>query len=196
VKRLDEIPLFPLNTVLFPGGLLPLRIFEARYLDMISDCMRRQCGFGICAIQSGGEVGKAASCHPVGTLAVVTDFDRGEDDLLQVTVRGERRFRIESSWVEQDQLQRARVRWLEEQDAPLAAERQPLVEFLARLLRQANAPFSMMTTHFDSAGWVAGRLAELLPFAISDKQRLLETDEAAERLEILYHELLAEELTR
>ncbi len=196
MKRLDEIPLFPLNTVLFPGGLLPLRIFEARYLDMISDCMRRQCGFGICAIHSGDEVGKAARCHPVGTLAVITDFDRGEDDLLQVTVRGERRFRIEASWVEQNQLQRARVRWLAEQDAPLAAERQPLVDFLARLLRQANAPFSTMTTHFDSAGWVAGRLAELLPFAITDKQRLLETDEAATRLEILYHELLAEELTR
>ncbi len=192
----DEILLFPLNTVLFPGGLLPLRIFEARYLDMISECMRQQSGFGICAIQSGDEVGKAAQCYPVGTLAMVADFDRGEDDLLRVTVRGERRFRIDESWIERNQLQRARVSWLEEQDAPVPVERQPVVEFLNRLLRQADAPFSSMKPNFDSAGWVAGRLAELLPFAISDKQRLLETDQAAERLEILYNELLAEEVTR
>ncbi|VAW78674.1 Uncharacterized protein, similar to the N-terminal domain of Lon protease [hydrothermal vent metagenome] len=192
----DEIPLFPLNTVLFPGGLLPLRIFEARYLDMISECMRQQSGFGICAIQSGDEVGKAAQCFSIGTLATVTDFDRGEDDLLRVTVRGERRFRIDESWVESNRLQRARVSWLEEQDSPLRAERQPLVEFLERLLHQADAPFTDMETDFESAGWVAGRLAELLPFAIHDKQRLLETDRAADRLEILYNELLAEEIIR
>jgi len=192
----DEIALFPLNTVLFPGGLLPLRIFEARYLDMIGECMRQQSGFGICAIQSGDEVGAAAQCYSIGTLATVTDFDRGEDDLLRVTVCGERRFHIEESWVESNRLQRARVSWLEEQDSPLREERQPLVAFLERLLHQADAPFTDMKVDFDSAGWVAGRLAELLPFAISDKQRLLETDRASERLEILYNELLAEEIIR
>ncbi len=192
----DDISLFPLNTVLFPGGLLPLRIFEARYLDMIGECMRRQNGFGICAIQSGDEVGKAAQCYSIGTLATVTDFDRGEDDLLRVMVRGERRFRIEDAWVERNQLQRARVSWLEEQDAPLPDERQPLVELLERLLHQASTPFSGMERHFDSAAWVAGRLAELLPFAIGDKQRLLETDRAVERLEVLYNDLLAEEIIR
>ncbi len=196
MKNTDEIPLFPLNTVLFPGGLLPLRIFEVRYLDMISDCMRRQTGFGICAIRSGTEVGKAARCHRVGTLAAVTDFDRGEDDLLRVTVRGEQRFRIKDSRVERNQLQYARVSWLEEQDAPLPEERKPLVDLLGRLLHQAESPVSEMVPDFDSAGWVAGRLAELLPFAISDKQRLLETDSALERLEILYRDLLAEDITR
>ncbi|TCK19414.1 hypothetical protein DFR30_2725 [Thiogranum longum] len=196
MKNTGEISLFPLNTVLFPGGLLPLRIFEARYLDMISDCMRTQSGFGICAIRSGAEVGKAARCHTVGTLAVVTDFDRGEDDLLRVIVQGERRFRIEESRVERNQLQRARVSWLEEQDAPLPDERKPLADLLGRLLHQAESPVSEMTPEFDSAGWVAGRLAELLPFALSDKQRLLETDSALERLEILYHDLLAEDITR
>jgi len=196
VNDANEISLFPLNTVLFPGGLLPLRIFEARYLGMISECMREQKGFGICAIQSGDEVGKAAQCYPLGTLATVTDFDRGEDGLLRITVHGERRFRIDESWVEPDQLQRARVSWLEEQDAPLPDERKPLVELLVRLLRQAGMPVSDVTTYFDSAGWVAGRLAELLPFALSDKQRLLETDHALERLEILYHDLLAEDITR
>jgi len=196
VTNSDEILLFPLNTVLFPDGLLPLRIFEARYLDMIGECMRSQSGFGICAIQSGDEVGKAAQCYPVGTLATVTDFDRGEDGLLRVTVQGKRRFRIEESWVERKQLQRARVNWLEERDAPLPDERKPLVDLLVRLLRQAEKPASDVIPHFDSAGWVAGRLAELLPFALADKQRLLETDHALERLEILYHDLLAEDITR
>lgn len=196
MKPADEIALFPLNTVLFPGGQLPLRIFEARYLDMISECMRRQQGFGICSIRSGSEVGKAAQCYPVGTLAVVTDFDRGEDDLLRVTVRGERRFRIEASRVEANQLQHAHVSWLEEQDAPLPAARKPLADLLGRLLHQAEPPVSELVPELGSAGWVAGRLAELLPFALSDKQRLLETDSALDRLEILYHELLAEDITR
>jgi len=83
-----------------------------------------------------------------------------------------------------------------EQDAALPDARKPLVELLARLLRQAGMPVSDMPAYFDSAGWVAGRLAELLPFALSDKQRLLETDRALERLEILYHDLLAEDITR
>jgi Lon protease-like protein len=196
VNNGEEISLFPLNTVLFPGGVLPLRVFEARYLDMISDCMRNQSGFGICTIRSGDEVGKAAQCYPVGTLARVADFDRGEDDLLRVTVQGERRFRIDESWVERNQLQRARVSWLEEQDAPLPDERKPLADLLVRLLRQAEMPVSAVMPHFDSAGWVAGRLAELLPFDLRDKQRLLETDRALERLEIIYHELLAEDVTR
>ena len=196
MKRASEIALFPLNTVLFPGGLLPLRIFEVRYLDMISECMRSQCGFGICTIRSGTEAGKAAQCYPVGTLAVVTDFDRGEDGLLRVTVRGEQRFRIEASRVEANQLQQAHVSWLEERDAPLPAERKPLADLLGRLLHQAESPVAEVVPDFGSAGWVAGRLAELLPFALSDKQRLLETDSALERLEILYHELLAEDITR
>lgn len=196
MKPADEIALFPLNTVLFPGGLLPLRIFEARYLDMIGECMRNQRGFGVCTIRSGSEVGKAAQCYPVGTLAVVTDFDRGEDDLLRVTVRGERRFRIEASRIEANQLQYAHVSWLEEQDAPLPASRKPLADLLDRLLRQAQPAIPELVPEFGSAGWVAGRLAELLPFALGDKQRLLETGSALERLEILYHDLLAEEITR
>ena len=96
----DEIPLFPLSTVLFPGGVLPLRIFEARYLDMIGECLREQKGFGVCAIRSGSEVGRAASCYNVGTLAAVEDFGRSEDGLLAIVAHGERRFRILHSRVE------------------------------------------------------------------------------------------------
>ncbi len=192
----DEIPLFPLGTVLFPGGLLPLRIFEARYLDMISECMREQKGFGVCAIRSGSEVGRVANCHDIGTLATVQDFDRGEDGLLSVVVRGERRFRLIQRRVENNQLLRATVEWLDDSDdAALPEEHKTMATFLEQLLKRAGEPFSKMETNFESCDWVAGRLAELLPFALADKQRLLEMDIALDRLDVLYGELLAEELS-
>lgn len=192
----DEIPLFPLSTVLFPGGLLPLRIFEIRYLNMISECMRGQKGFGICAIRSGGEVGQAADCHTIGTLASVQDFDRDGDGVLAVVVRGERRFRVIQRRIEKNQLTRATVEWLDDSDdAALPAAHASMADFLAQLLKHAGAPFVDMQTHYESCAWVAGRLAELLPFALADKQRLLEMDLALDRLDVLYEELLAEELS-
>jgi Lon protease-like protein len=192
----DEIPLFPLNTVLFPGGVLPLRIFEVRYLDMIGECMREQKGFGICAISSGSEVGQPASCYPVGTLATVQDFGRSEDGMLAIVAHGERRFRILHSRIATNHLQRANVAWLDDGgDAPVPAQHRPMADFLAQLLQRAGAPFSSMPANFDSSAWVAGRLAELLPFALADKQRLLEMDAAVDRLDVIYGELLAEELS-
>lgn len=192
----EEIPLFPLSTVLFPGGLLPLRVFEARYLDMIGECMREQKGFGVCAIATGHEVGRAASCFPVGTLATVQDFDQGDDGLLSIVARGERRFQIVHRRVEGNQLVRATVEWLDDSDdSPLPESYRPMAEFLGQLLKRAGSPFTAMPTQFDSSAWVAGRLAELLPFALADKQRLLEMDIALERLDVLYGELLAEELS-
>lgn len=192
----DEIPLFPLGAVLFPGGLLPLRIFEARYLDMVGECMREQKGFGICSIKSGSEVGRAASCSSVGTLAVIQDFDRAEDGLLSIVARGERRFRILHSRVDPNQLLRANVAWLDDaDDTPLPPQHRPMADFLAQLIQRAGAPFTGITADFDSSAWVAGRLAELLPFALADKQRLLEMDAALDRLDLIYGELLAEELS-
>ena len=193
----EEIPLFPLHTVLFPGGVLPLRIFEARYLDMIGECLSEHKGFGICAIRSGSETGRAAECYTVGTVAGVQDFDRTEDDMLYIVARGDRRFRIVDRQTDTSQLLRAEVQWLEESAAiALPGNYQPLATFLAQLIRQAGKPFSDVPADYDNAAWVAGRLAELLPFAIEDKQRLLETDNPLERLETLYRDLLAEEVSR
>ena len=197
MDKTGEIPLFPLNAVLFPGGVLPLRIFEARYLDMISECLRDQKGFGVCAIKAGGEVGQAARCYSVGTLANVQDFDRGEDGLLHVVARGEGRFRVVGQRIEGNQLLRADVVWLEDRgSAALPRHRQPLADFLVQLLKRAGKPFSDLEPDYQDAGWIAGRLAELLPFAVVDKQRLLEMDAPLQRLETLYRELLAEEVTR
>lgn len=193
---LEEIPLFPLSTVLFPGGVLPLRVFEARYLDMIGECLREQKGFGVCAIMTGREVGRVASCYNIGTLATVQDFDRGDDGLLSVVAHGEQRFQIIHRRVEHNQLVRATVEWLDDSDdAPLPDNHRPMAEFLSQLLMRAGSPFRDLPADFKSSAWVAGRLAELLPFALADKQRLLEMDDAVERLDVLYGELLAEELS-
>ena len=193
----NGIPLFPLNTVLFPGGVLPLRIFEARYLDMVSECLREGTGFGVCAIRSGSEVGVAAECREVGTLATVMDFDRGENELLYILARGERRFRILEQRVASNRLLRASIEWLDDRpDSALPDNRQALVNLLQQLLKRAGKPFSELEPQWRSAAWVAGRLTELLPFAVPDKQRLLEMDDPLDRLETLYNELLAEELGR
>lgn len=192
----EEIPVFPLGAVLFPGGLLPLRIFETRYLDMIGECLRDQKGFGVCAITSGSEVGRAANCAKVGTLAMVEDFSRGEDGLLAIVARGVRRFRILQSRVQSNQLMRACVAWLDEsEDEPLPEQHRPMAGFLAQLIQRAGEPFAGMQADLHSSAWVAGRLAELVPFALADKQRLLELDSPLDRLEVIYGELLAEELS-
>ena len=91
-----EVPLFPLRTVLFPGGPLPLRIFEQRYLDMISSCLKRDEPFGVVLIRSGSEVG-SAEVYDSGTLARITDWYQGSDGLLGITATGTDRFRIRSS---------------------------------------------------------------------------------------------------
>ncbi len=192
----DEIPLFPLSTVLFPGGLLALRIFESRYLDMIGECLREHKGFGICAITRGREVGQAAACESVGTLALLEDFDRGDDGQLAIVARGVRRFRVLHRRVQSNQLVRANVAWLDDSDdAPLPPQHRPMANFLAQLIRRAGMPYTGMAADYDSSAWVAGRLAELVPFALSDKQRLLEMDAPLDRLEVIYGELLAEELS-
>lgn len=195
MSETSEIALFPLQTVLFPGGVLPLRLFEARYLDMVSECLRAQRGFGICAIRSGRETGVAADCYATGTLVRILDFDRDENNLLNIVVLGERRFRILQQRVMPNQLLRAEVSWLDDAaDSALPVQYLPLADLLAQMLRRAGPPYADMPVDFGHVAWVAGRLTELLPFALSDKQRLLEMDEPLERLETLYRELLAEEV--
>lgn len=192
----DEIPIFPLQTVLFPGGLLPLRIFETRYLDMVGECLREQKGFGVCSITAGTEVGRAAGCAAVGTLALIDDFGRSEDGMLSIVARGARRFRMLQSRVQANQLVRASVAWLDDsEDAPVPEQHRPMATFLAQLIQRAGQPFTSLPADFDSSAWVGGRLAELVPFALADKQRLLEMDSPLERLDVIYGELLAEELS-
>lgn len=179
-----EIPLFPLHTVLFPGGPLPLRIFEARYLDMIGRCLRSDSGFGVVLIRDGQEVGEAATTHSVGTLVSITYWDRRPDGLLGVTVRGEQRFRVQSTRVQSDQLLLAEVSLLPEPEpSPVPEPLSFLSDVLDTMLGQLDHPWRTLPRRPDDAWWVAGRLAELLPLPMSLKQELLESGDPVTCLE-------------
>jgi Lon protease-like protein len=184
---LVEMPLFPLNTVLFPGGNLPLRIFEPRYLSMISSCMKRGEGFGVMLIGAGQEAGKAADFHAMGTSASIVDFDQLDDGMLGVTCRGGQRIRVLSHDVQPDQLIVAEVETLEEITRTLPQQYAILQTFLRELLEhdEAEAYRQWLKEDWGNATWIGYRLAELLPLTLSSKQALLEMD-PLQRLEVLH----------
>ena len=177
------IPLFPLNTVLFPGGVLPLRVFEPRYLDMVSNCLRTETGIGVILIKEGSEVGNAARPHDMGTMTSICYWNKRKDGLLGVTLKGEKRFNILSQTVEPNQLIMADVEILpDEAESPVIAEYQHMADLLQEIISQLEPPYSTMPTHFDNANWVSARLVELLPLELSLKQYLLQTENPLERL--------------
>ena len=180
-----ELPLFPLNTVLFPDGLLPLKIFEQRYMDMAKGCLRDGSAFGVCAIREGHEVGAPAVPARVGCFARIIEWDMPQLGVLQVVARGERRFRIRSRRVQADGLARAAVDFLpEETDAPLDAA-DICTRVLQRIMEAAPAGLVEAPPRYGSSAWVSARLAELLPLSTAAKQRLLEMDDAPARVEVL-----------
>jgi Lon protease-like protein len=171
--------------VLFPGGRLPLRIFEQRYMEMAKRCIKDQSAFGVCLISEGNEVGAPAVPVGVGTLARIATWDMPQLGLLQVTARGERRFRILSRSVQRDGLALASVQVLEEEtDAAVPEGTLRCVKLLERVIEQH--PELLERPHrLDSCAWVSARLAELLPLPLEAKQALLELDDARARLERL-----------
>lgn len=178
-----RIPLFPLHTVLFPGGPLALRIFEARYLDMVSRCLKQQSGFGICLIREGDEVGEAAQPCAIGTLGKISYFNRRPDGLLGITVQGEQRFRILAREEQADRLLVAEVELLPQvASLPLPQHYQWLAQLLNTIVEQLDHPHRTMARRYDCAEWVGARLAELLPIAFEQKQLLLGLDDALARL--------------
>ena len=181
-----EIPLFPLNTVLFPGGVLPLRIFEQRYLDMTAACMKEAGVFGICLIAAGEEAGGVAEPHPVGTLARITDWEMEQLGILQVSVRGEQRFRILEKTVGANNLLRATVEIIDD-DGPLPVplERQRLLPLLRRIAGDMGPTRIPEPHRYDDAEWVGFRITEILPVQNLAKQKLLELEDPISRLEIL-----------
>jgi hypothetical protein len=179
----SEIPLFPLNTVLFPGGPLPLRIFEPRYVDMVRHCMREGSAFGVVLIRAGGEVGEVARTAEVGTTARIVDFSQLPDGLLGISCLGERRFRILRRWRQADGLNQAAVEWLPDAaPEPLGAELGFLSDLLRRVLPELGEIYANVPKRFDDAGWVGARLTEILPLSLPDKQALLEIDDPGVRL--------------
>src|SRR5919112_1694973 len=178
-----SIPLFPLHTVLFPGGPLRLRIFEPRYLDMISRCMREDSGFGVALIVAGREAGGSAQTVQIGTLARIVDFEQLDDGLLGITARGERRFRIVHVHQESDGLNVCQVEWREDEArAEVPARHAVLAELLQRAIEQIGPAYGEPTPAYDDATWVGMRLAEILPLAPIERQELLELNDGPERL--------------
>ena len=182
-----EIPLFPLSTVLLPGGLLSLKVFEQRYLDMVAGCMKSSTPFGVCLIASGKEVGGAAVPHNVGTLAHVVLGDMPQLGILMLSVRGGRRFRIIAQTTQSDGLQRAQVELLPEAlNTPIPQAQRGLLPLLRKISVDLG-PEKMPEPHaFDDASWVGYRLTEIVPVQALAKQKLLELDDPVSRLEILF----------
>ncbi len=183
----EALPLFPLNTVLFPGAQLNLRIFESRYLDLVRECGRKGSGFGVCLILEGSEVGAPAQPAAIGCEARISDFSTGSDGLLHLSVQGERRFRVERSRVRDNGQVHGEVSWLPPPAAQaLQTEHQLLAVLLQRILERAGPPHDQADkAQFEDADWVSWRLAEWLPLGGEEKQELLQTDSAFDRLELL-----------
>jgi Lon protease-like protein len=179
------IALFPLNIVLFPGGPLPLRIFETRYIDMVRRCMRESASFGVVLIREGREVGPAET-FDVGTLADIVDFHQLSDGLLGLSCIGRERFRIRNRSRQADGLNLAEIDRLQSQPAvPVPARHSRLAELLKTVLPQLGEVYEGMEMRLDDAAWVGYRLAEILPIPLADKQSILELDDPIQRLDVL-----------
>ena len=180
------IALFPLHAVLFPGGPLPLRIFETRYTDMVRRCMRTQQPFGVVMIQEGEEAGVVATTATVGCTARIVDFHTLHDGLLGISCVGERKFRVLRVWRADDGLNMGEVEWLPvEPELPVPADCERLAITLRRALEELAEHYENVERKFDDAAWIGARVAELLPIELADKQALLELDDPIERLRSL-----------
>jgi Lon protease-like protein len=180
----SELPLFPLRSVLFPGGELRLRIFEARYLDLVRQCTRSNSGFGICLILDGEEVGRPATPAAFGTLARIVDFHTEPDGLLGLLVRGECRFRVLRTRVRDNGLIAGTVEMRPEPaPEPVPAEHGLLATLVERLIERFGGTHAKADRRlFDDASWVGYRLAEMLPFSSAERQELLQCDDSHARL--------------
>jgi len=203
---MTDLPIFPLNTVLFPNGILPLRIFEARYMDMVRDCLRDNTRFGVCLIAQGNEVarkpGESAVPEEVGCIAEILAWDMRDLGVLHLRTVGRERFRILESRVMPNGLVRASIETIEiDEPAPVALEHRECVALLARLIAELeekrdapeeppepgaldNFPFHEPYA-LHEAGWVANRLCEVLPVPLKAKQKLMELESGHERLAIV-----------
>ena len=204
-----RVALFPLSTVLFPQGVLPLRVFEARYLDMVRDCMRDGTLFGVCLITDAraSEVSRTTALAEVGCLARIEAWDMKQLGLLHIRAVGQDRFRLLRTETQADGLVRGEVELIDpDDDAPVAPEHRPCAELLARILDDLRAQFEERRTaedtpdqddalarfpfaepfHMDSSAWVSNRLCEVLPVPMKAKQRLMELTDAPTRLQIVH----------
>jgi Lon protease-like protein len=186
VNESSVIALFPLHTVLFPGGPLPLRIFETRYTDMVRRCMREQQPFGVVLIQEGDEAGDVATTATVGCTARIADFHTLHDGFLGISCVGVQKFRVLRVWRASDGLNMGEISWLPaDRELALPERYAHLADTVRRALEDLSEHYEHVERKFDDAAWIGARLTELLPIELADKQALLELDDPIERLDSL-----------
>ena len=178
------VPIFPLRTILFPGSKLPLRIFEPRYLDMVSHCMRSNIEFGIVLSRKVLQPG-ILETYATGTLATIIDWNQGDDGLLGITTLGTNKFELLSMTKQEDGLNIGEIRILEkEEDFKAPSNFDNMVNLLEAILEDVDL-YHERDNFFESASWVSFRFAEILPLKIQDKQKCLEFNDPILRLNFL-----------
>jgi len=187
----SQLPLFPLHTVLFPGGRLPLKIFEQRYIEMVTACLRDDTSFGVCLILRGGEVLPKGAAAPefatTGTLARIESWDMPQQGILHVRAAGGTRFEVRAHALREDGLVMGEIALLAaEPRVALGAGFEPLAQLLELLAASAGPHQFPDERSFDDASWVGYRLTELLPLPLSIKQHILEINDAEIRLSVLH----------
>ena len=180
---IKNVPIFPLSVVLCTQGLVSLRVFEARYLDMVSQCLKLDEPFGVCMIVEGQEVGKAARCYQTGTLAKIINWDQTADGMLLIEAQGVQRFRMIDSQIASNQLITATVEVLDEvKKEPVPRVFLDLKNRLYQAMKNQPSSLSVFEQNCNNAAWLAYRLIELCALDNVLKQRLLEIDDAIDRL--------------
>ena len=195
------VPLFPLKTVLFPGGILPLKVFETRYIDMVRECMKCEAPFGVVLIKSGQEVGAPADPEAVGCFAHISQWDMPSLGVMMLRTEGGKRFRILETRVLADNRLEARVETIEaDNEIPVSTMHVDCAKTLKIVIDDLEAkgeaeqgagfgsPFAR-PIRLDSAGWVANRWCEILPIPLKARQKLMELDDPRSRLTIVHQYL-------
>ena len=188
---MQNIPLFPLHTVLYPQGRLPLQIFEPRYLDMVSECMKTGSGFGVCLIKRGSETSSAASCFNIGTYAEIIDFSSQKNGLLSITIQGKRRFTVLQTERRSNNLLTGDIDWADPDETGSSAhEYQPLRDLYLHIVENYETLYAHEDHDGVSPALLSYRLAEFLPIDNSVRQEILETGGAEQRLELIKANLM------
>lgn len=192
---MQNVPLFPLHTVLYPHGRLPLRIFEPRYVDMVSACMKTGTGFGVCLIKQGSETGPAATCFNTGTYAEIIDFSRQENGLLTITIQGTRRFKVLQTEVRTNNLLTGDIDWADSEGERESPEGyRPLRDLYLHIVDNYETLYSHEDHEIVSPALLSYRLAEFLPIDNNARQEVLETDAVEDRLELIRTKLMSLEI--